>query len=242
VPIRLLATEQAVVGKRVDSPVLAQARDAALSEVHPIDDIRSTARYRAVVAGNLVIEFLRLLNSESTKAEHSGTSNVLTRWNSLPVDEAISEILPCCGSRAWAQDVVARRPFAEESELLTASTETWRRLTGSDWIEAFQSHPRIGGSRAPQAASAQSEAWSTQEQQKVAEADDAAKIALADANREYERRFGRIFIICATGKSAPRILEALRRRLNNDGETELQEAAEQQRQITEIRLRKWLQI
>jgi OHCU decarboxylase len=242
VPIRLLATEQAVVGKRVDSPVLAQARDAALSEVHPIDDIRSTARYRAVVAGNLVIEFLRLLNSESTKPERSGTSNVLTRWNSLPVDEAISEILPCCGSRAWAQDVVARRPFAEESELLTASTETWRRLTGSDWIEAFQSHPRIGGSRAPQAASAQSEAWSTQEQQKVAEADDAAKIALADANREYERRFGRIFIICATGKSAPRILEALRRRLNNDGETELQEAAEQQRQITEIRLRKWLQI
>lgn len=242
VPIRLLATEQAVIGKRVDSPVLAQARDAALSEIHPIDDIRSTARYRAVVAGNLVIEFLRLLNSESTKPERSGTSNVLTRWNSLPVDEAISEILPCCGSRAWAQDVVARRPFAEESELLTASTETWRRLTGSDWIEAFQSHPRIGGSRAPQAASAQSEAWSTQEQQKVAEADDAAKIALADANREYERRFGRIFIICATGKSAPRILEALRRRLNNDGETELQEAAEQQRQITEIRLRKWLQI
>jgi 2-oxo-4-hydroxy-4-carboxy-5-ureidoimidazoline decarboxylase len=67
------------------------------------------------------------------------------------------------------------------------------------------------------------------------------KIALAEANREYERRFNRIFIVCATGKSAPEILKILRRRLKNDADTELYEAAEQQRQITEIRLRKWLQ-
>jgi 2-oxo-4-hydroxy-4-carboxy-5-ureidoimidazoline decarboxylase len=67
------------------------------------------------------------------------------------------------------------------------------------------------------------------------------KSALADTNREYERRFNRIFIVCAAGKSAPEILEILRRRLKNDAETELHEAAEQQRQITEIRLRKWLQ-
>ena len=73
------------------------------------------------------------------------------------------------------------------------------------------------------------------------DADAAVKIALADANREYERRFDRIFIVCATGKSAPEILEILRRRLKNDAETELHEAAEQQRQITEIRLKKWLQ-
>ena len=75
----------------------------------------------------------------------------------------------------------------------------------------------------------------------MADADAALKAALADANRQYEQRFKRTFIVCATGKSGPEILEILLRRLNNDAETELHEAAEQQRQITEIRLRKWLQ-
>ena len=75
----------------------------------------------------------------------------------------------------------------------------------------------------------------------MAHAETAVKIALADANREYERRFNRIFIVCATGKSAQEILEMLRRRLRNDAESELHEAAEQQSQITQIRLKKWLQ-
>jgi 2-oxo-4-hydroxy-4-carboxy-5-ureidoimidazoline decarboxylase len=88
---------------------------------------------------------------------------------------------------------------------------------------------------------AKSVKWSAQEQQNLRDADAAIKIALADANREYERRFDRIFIICATGKSATEILEVLQRRLSNDAESELHEAAEQQRQITEIRLRKWIQ-
>jgi 2-oxo-4-hydroxy-4-carboxy-5-ureidoimidazoline decarboxylase len=87
----------------------------------------------------------------------------------------------------------------------------------------------------------QSVEWSGQEQREVADADAAAKKALAECNREYERRFGRIFIVCAAGKSVVEILEILRRRFDNDLETELHEAAEQQRQITQIRLRKWLQ-
>ena len=100
-------------------------------------------------------------------------------------------------------------------------------------MEAFRSHPRIGESRAPRFfAGPSSAAWSTQEQKKVADAGDAVKVALAEANREYEQRFGRIFIVCATGKSAPEILEILQRRLQNDAATELREAAEQQRQIT----------
>jgi 2-oxo-4-hydroxy-4-carboxy-5-ureidoimidazoline decarboxylase len=107
-------------------------------------------------------------------------------------------------------------------------------------MEAFQSHPRIGETPKAQTPT-QSGAWSTQEQRNVADADAAAKEALSEANGEYERRFGRIFIVCATGKSAPEILEIMRRRLENSAETELEEAAEQQRQITEIRLRKWLQ-
>ena len=107
-------------------------------------------------------------------------------------------------------------------------------------MEAFRSHPRIGESQASQSPSAQSAAWSTLEQQNVGAAGDAVKIALAEANREYERRFSHIFIVCATGKSGLEILEILRRRLHNDKAAELHEAAEQQRQIMHIRLTKWL--
>jgi 2-oxo-4-hydroxy-4-carboxy-5-ureidoimidazoline decarboxylase len=178
-------------------------------------------------------------------------NDTLARWNFLPATAAANEILPCCGSRAWADGIVARRPLPDEQSLLAASDEVWRSLTESDWLEAFRSHPRIGGSRigesrvaksqAPELAALQSAAWSEQEQQRVADASGSARIALAEGNREYERRFNRIFIVCATGKSPAEILKILRRRLENDDHTELQEAAEQQRQITQIRLRKWLQ-
>ncbi len=163
---------------------------------------------------------------------------VLARWNRLPVNDAESEILSCCGSRAWAMGLATRRPLANEADLLAASDETWHSLGEPDWLEAFRSHPRIGESVAP--ASAHFAHWAVQEQRKVAEADDAVKIALAEGNREYERRFQHIFIVCATGKSASEILAILHRRLDNDAVTELREAAEQQRLITQIRLKKWL--
>ena len=167
-------------------------------------------------------------------------SDVLLRWNRRTAAEAEGEILPCCGSNAWARGMAGRRPLADQAAVLVASNDIWRNLSRSDWMEAFQSHPRIGEIPTAQTPT-QSGAWSTQEQRKVADADAAAKGALSEANGEYERRFGRIFIVCATGKSAPEILEIMRRRLENSVETELEEAAEQQRQITEIRLRKWLQ-
>jgi len=137
--------------------------------------------------------------------------------------------------------MAARRPLTDEASLLAASSDVWRSLTTPDWQEAFQSHPRIGESRAEQPPPKQSVEWSAQEQRNIADADAAVKKALADANREYERRFNRVFIVCATGKSAAEILEILQRRLKNNADTELQEATEQQRQITELRLRKWLQ-
>jgi 2-oxo-4-hydroxy-4-carboxy-5-ureidoimidazoline decarboxylase len=167
-------------------------------------------------------------------------SAVLARWNGLRMPNAVQEILPCCGSKAWAYGLAARRPFHDVTTLLAASDETWGNLSAADWMEAFRSHPRIGESRTNESASVQSAAWSAQEQQKVAAAGDAAKIALAEANEKYERRFGHIFIVCATGKSAAEILEILRRRLQNDERTELLEAAEQQRQIIRIRVTKWL--
>jgi 2-oxo-4-hydroxy-4-carboxy-5-ureidoimidazoline decarboxylase len=168
-------------------------------------------------------------------------SDTLARWNFLPATAAVDEILPCCGSRAWAERMVTRRPLTDEKCLLAASDEIWRDLTESDWLEAFRSHPRIGESDAPKAAAPQSAAWSQQEQRNVADADDSVKLALAEGNREYELRFKRIFIVCAAGKSPAEILEILRRRMENDDRAELKEAAEQQRQITQIRLKRWLQ-
>jgi OHCU decarboxylase len=241
VPLRLRETERVLRGRSIESDLLLLARETATSEVRPIDDIRSTARYRAAVAGNLVVEFLSRLRSGRIAANDKEVAKNLAQWNLLSTDDAISAILPCCGSRAWAQGVVARRPIEDIDELLAATNETWRNLAPSEWMEAFQSHPRIGESRASQSPPARAAAWSTQEQRLVADADAAVKAALADANRQYEERFNRTFIVCATGKSAPEILGILQRRLHNDAETELQEAAEQQRQITEIRLRKWLQ-
>jgi 2-oxo-4-hydroxy-4-carboxy-5-ureidoimidazoline decarboxylase len=165
---------------------------------------------------------------------------VLAQWNALSEEEAVMEIIPCCGSKAWALEMASQRPFPDVTTLLAASDDAWSNLTTADWMEAFRSHPRIGESRPVQSASAISQNWSTQEQQKVAAADNDLKAEMAEANQEYEQRFGHIFIVCATGKSAAEILKTLRRRLRNDEAIELREAAEQQRQITNIRLNKWL--
>ena len=167
-------------------------------------------------------------------------SGVLARWNSMPSEKALEDILPCCGSRAWARAMAARRPIRTEADLLAACDAIWKGLPVSDWVEAFQSHPRIGDSKAPSAASAQSATWSRAEQQNVGTADNTVKAALAEGNRAYEQRFGRIFIVCAAGKLAEELLEILERRLLNDDKTELLEAAEQQRQIAHLRLKRWL--
>jgi 2-oxo-4-hydroxy-4-carboxy-5-ureidoimidazoline decarboxylase len=167
-------------------------------------------------------------------------SEVLARWNGLPREEAAREILPCCGSKAWAASMASKRPMDEEAALLAASDDIWRDLAEADWLEAFKSHPRIGETPAEKDSVVQSLVWSAQEQQKAATADEAVKMALKWGNREYEQKFGRIFIVCATGKSAGEILEILRRRLHNDEATELQQAAEEQRKIMHIRLKKWI--
>ena len=167
-------------------------------------------------------------------------NGVLARWNALQLAEAAQEILPCCGSKAWAHAMAGRRPILDEAALLATSDEVWRSLCELDWMEAFRSHPRIGESYLPAPSSARSAAWSGEEQRRAGTAIEDIKAALADGNRAYEERFGRIFIVSANGKSGPEILEILRRRLQNDETTELHEGTEQQRQITCLRLKKWL--
>ena len=167
-------------------------------------------------------------------------SNVLARWNQLNDEEAVREILACCGAQAWARAVAAHRPFQDELSLIQVSDEVWAGMGTRDWMEAFSKHPRIGERKSPQLVAAQSARWSAQEQEKVASASEAVQLALAEGNRQYEGRFNHVFIVCATGKTATEVLEILRRRLENDETTELREAAEEQRKITNIRLRKWL--
>ena len=134
---------------------------------------------------------------------------------------------------------MARRAFADAQELFDVSDAVWSGLSEDDWREAFDSHPRIGQSHA-RAATAESLAWSSEEQRAAMSLDESAKLALAAANRQYEERFGRIFIVCASGKSAAEILAILERRMKNSAAAEMLETAEQQRQITQLRLRRWL--
>jgi 2-oxo-4-hydroxy-4-carboxy-5-ureidoimidazoline decarboxylase len=166
-------------------------------------------------------------------------NKVLTRWNSLDADEAAREALPCCGSHAWAVALASKRPIADEAALEETSTAIWWALPEQAWREAFDSHPRIGQKHAASHSTTESLQWSAKEQQNVS-ADGATSLTLADANRRYEQKFGRIFIVCAAGKTSAEILAFLEARLQNDHATELHEAAEQQRQITQLRLNKWL--
>lgn len=235
IPLRLDTVEAAVRGQRIDDAVIAEARRLLNAAIAPIDDIRSVADYRRFVAGNLLEEFLRAL-----AASGEMLSPVLARWNALPEMEAEEAILPCCGSQHWAQELVRLRPFAIPQELFDASDRVWRSLDPADWEEAFRSHPRIGEREAPATATKQSAAWSSQEQNGIDGQSAAVLAELAERNREYEERFGRVFLVCATGKSAGEMLEILLVRLLNDAGSELREAAEQQRQITQLRLRKWL--
>jgi 2-oxo-4-hydroxy-4-carboxy-5-ureidoimidazoline decarboxylase len=157
----------------------------------------------------------------------------LDEFNALDEESATREFLRCCGSTRWAREMAAVRPF-ESAEMMMASADaTWARLERQDYLEAFAAHPRIGESRG-------SGAWSQQEQSGMASADQDARERLAQLNREYEARFGYIFIICATGRSAAEMAAALERRLHNAPADELRIAAEEQRTITRLRLEKLL--
>jgi OHCU decarboxylase len=165
----------------------------------------------------------------------------IDRINELSPEEAHAEFLKCCGSDEWARRMSDARPFSNPDELLSKADEIWWSLTQEDWLEAFRAHPKIGEKNAAAAQSAEAQRWSAQEQSESERAPAETKAALAAGNRVYEQRFGFIFIICATGRSAEEMLSGLNGRLNNDAETELRIAAEEQRKITQLRLQKLLE-
>lgn len=178
-----------------------------------------------------------------TKASQDEKPNaVLSAWQLLDLESAACEVLPCCGSQAWAHALAAARPFSSVGILLDKSDVIWSQLRQTDWEEAFATHPRIGEKKAAANATAQSAEWSSQEQRAVANVTSEVLERLALGNVQYEQCFGRTYIVCATGKSAEQMLTLLEERLRNNDQQELREAVEQQRQITQIRLRKWLRL
>lgn len=164
----------------------------------------------------------------------------INRLNELSTDDAEAEFLKCCGSTRWAQSMTRGRPFDNIAELLTKADSVWWSLNEEDWLEAFRAHPKIGEKKAAASQSTQAQNWSADEQSGTAGAAAATMKELADANLEYERRFGFIYIVCAKGKSSEEMLTILKERLKNDPQTELRNAAEEQRKITRLRLEKLL--
>jgi len=167
-------------------------------------------------------------------------SSSIERFNGLPPAQASKALLDCCGSRAWVAAVMARRPYGNENDLFVAADAIWSGLARRDWLEAFRHHPPIGAGKAAAQQSAEAKKWSAGEQSAAQQAPAGTLAELAKANLEYQSKFGYVFLICATGKSADEILSGLRKRLANNSRAELQVAAEEQRKITRLRLDKLL--
>ena len=149
--------------------------------------------------------------------------------NAMTDEQAGALLRTCCGSGSWVESMLTKRPFASEESLIDDANEAWSDTGPDDWHDAFSHHPRIGarvsGSEASEQAGAQN-------------AETATRNRLAEINREYEQKFGHIYIVCATGKSADEMLAIAEERIHNDPSTELRIAAEEQRKIMELRLRK----
>ena len=194
----------------------------------------------------------------------------LNELNTLNDEQAIAALLQCCGSSRWAQLMAAARPFANPVAMAAAADRIWASLGASDYLEAFAAHPKIGsgGSGLPRGSGrsdrsrgpvlselgvarvegpalselevARVEGWSDEEQAGVRSASVDVQQRLADANRDYEARFGYIFIVCATGKTAAEMLALLEARLHHAPDEERAVAADEQRKITRLRLLKLL--
>jgi allantoicase len=162
----------------------------------------------------------------------------LAHVNAMSDDAATRALLACCGSTAWAKQMTSRRPFASLAAMREANAAVWAKVGESDVDQAFRAHPRIGEKKAAESAGAQARAWSEGEQRGAAQASQATLDELARVNAEYEKKFGHLFIVCATGRSADEMLALAEARMANDAATEKRVAAEEQRKITDLRLEK----
>jgi OHCU decarboxylase len=159
--------------------------------------------------------------------------------DAMAENRAAELLTACCGSSRWVAAMLARRPIRSRNAVFASADEIWKSLEPSDWQEAFAYHPRIGE---PTAGLSEHEGsgWAAGEQSCVERAGYEVREELGRVNREYEQRFGHIYIVSATGKSADEMLALARERLRNEPAVELEIAAEEQRKITRLRLDKLL--
>ena len=156
----------------------------------------------------------------------------LAALNAAPLKQALADFLRCCGSHTWAGAMAGGRPHLSLPTLEKAADSAWSHCSREDWLEAFSAHPAIG--------QRSDRAWSREEQSGAAEASAETLHQLEEANLRYREKFGYTFIVCATGKTANEMLDMVRRRIENDAGSEIQNAAREQRLITRLRLRKLL--
>jgi len=165
----------------------------------------------------------------------------LERFNHLSKRKAAKALLDCCGSTKWARQLAEQRPFSDSSALFQAADKLWSELLHEDWLQAFRHHPAIGAEKAKAKQSATASHWSAKEQSTAHTTAPEVLSALATGNKTYAKKYGYVFLICATGKTTEDILKALGQRMSNTPEVELGIAAEEQRKITRLRLEKLLQ-
>jgi 2-oxo-4-hydroxy-4-carboxy-5-ureidoimidazoline decarboxylase len=165
----------------------------------------------------------------------------LSELNLLDQEAAAAEFTKCCGSSSWVQKMVKARPFSDENSLFDHAHLAWEACSEEDGWEAFTHHPKIGGKEELAKKFASTATWASGEQASVKEAGEEVLEALTKGNVEYESKFGYIFIVCATGKSAREMLDLLLKRLPNSPETEIKIAMTEQMKITLIRLQKLLE-
>lgn len=164
----------------------------------------------------------------------------LPELNQLPNSELKAALSACCGSTAWVTEMAKIFPVESKESLFEQAEVIWFGLTESDWREAFLHHPKIGDIDSLRQKFASTAVWAEGEQAGVSSASLSVLEMLAEGNQLYEEKFGYIFIVCATGKSADEMLELLETRLLNSPDEEIQIAMQEQNKITQIRLEKLL--
>lgn len=160
--------------------------------------------------------------------------------NHLPPGQQKETLFRCCGSTAWVNKMLEVFPVEDFVDLTEDAEEKWYECSEADWKEAFSHHPKIGDTESLKKKFADTAQWASGEQSGVNTASEEVIKQLAEGNRQYEEKFGYIFIVCATGKSADEMLQMLNARLPNSPGEEIKIAADQQMQITKLRLQKLL--
>jgi OHCU decarboxylase len=164
--------------------------------------------------------------------------SMATTLNAMNDADARAALTNCCAADAWVEGMLAERPFADDAAVLAAATTVVATLVEADWLEAFAAHPLIGDVDSLRKKYASTKGLATGEQAGVDGSNEATLAELASLNRQYAERFGFIFIVFATGKSAADMLAILKTRIGNTREEEMKNAAAEQLQITRLRLQK----